>query len=186
MTHRTGRSPAERPTPRSRTCPTCRRRWRRRCGGGGDAGGRILTLASRFELLDPSGLRSAGRPVFEYIFILARPVGGSDDSGDLDLEVFVTSGNRETLHLIGGRRAPRSVTACDIQAKVAFTKFGMGGLVPTEAQATDYTVRGRRRFAVEGLKKYAAAQGWGDVWDRLEKLLPAIADGELGRGETDL
>ena len=155
---------------------------------GGDAGGRILVLASRFELLDSTGLRSAGTPVYEYIFIMARPVAGSDagDAGAVDLAVFVTSANRQMLHVIGRRRAPRSVTACDVQAQVAFTKFAAGGLVPEEAQATDYTVRGRRRFPVEQLRRYSAGQGWGDVWQHLELLLPAIEDRKLGRGEMDL
>jgi hypothetical protein len=105
---------------------------------------------------------------FEFVFVHITPKEGPESGGEpWNLHLFFTTDGRRTLHYFSPESAGKIPTKADeasLQAAINFTKYGSGGLSPTDSVTRSIKVNSTKQVGIDKIDGYLKTQGLTGSW----------------------
>lgn len=142
---------------------------------------RTLVLLHRSQRgADNPQVISKPKPIYEYIFLRGTPANGRSGSDALTLTTFVTTEQRQRLHMLRPFAFPRRLEDCGIRSAVYFTEFKLANQIPAASAVRKVIPNASISFKLDELEQYLKQQGkLGGTWDHVPELLDAIIHRKL-------
>ena len=140
------------------------------------------TAAWLFRFEQQHGGDSTSTNQYEFIFVHIVPDKNSRPGTDpWQTHLFCTTNQRQTLHYFlpeSIEKAPRDVKETNLQAGVHFTRYGSGGLAPSQSVTRNIAINSLKKYAIVDLVKSLEDPHFkGDWQSKVPELLDIVIEG---------
>ncbi len=114
---------------------------------------------------------------YEFVFVHVMPRDAADTSGDpWRIHLFFTTDGRRSLHYFAPESAGKIPTAgkeTSIRATLLFTKYGSGGLSPTDSVTRAIAINSTKYCGIDQIDAYLKSNNIEGAW---QEHVPLVLD----------